>query len=61
MNVVVMTPVRLLGDGLASCFSGRTQFTAVAVVSNLATLRSVLSEAEIHVADGPRGYDWLTV
>ena len=49
MNIVVLTPVRLLGDGLASCFSSRPQFTAVAVVNNLATLRSALTATETHV------------
>jgi DNA-binding NarL/FixJ family response regulator len=45
MNIVVMTPVRLLGDGLAACFGGRPQFTAVEVVSDLAALRKVLAKA----------------
>jgi DNA-binding NarL/FixJ family response regulator len=50
MNIVVVTPVRLLGDGLAYCFGSRPQFTAVAVLNDLAMLRSVLTETEIHVA-----------
>ena len=35
MNIIVLTPVRLLGDGLASCLSSRPQFTAVVVVNLL--------------------------
>ena len=49
MNIIVLTPVRILGDGLASCFSGRAEFTAVAVVSDLASLRSALAATETHV------------
>lgn len=49
MNIIVLTPVRLLGDGLVSCFSRRPQFTAVAVVNDLATLRSALAATEAHV------------
>jgi DNA-binding NarL/FixJ family response regulator len=49
MNIIVLTPVRLLGDGLASCFSTRPQFTAVAVVNDLAALRGALAATETHV------------
>ncbi|MEK6257817.1 MAG: response regulator transcription factor [Planctomycetota bacterium] len=49
MNVIVLTPVRLLGDGLASCFSSRPQFTAVNIVNDLAALRSALAATEIDV------------
>lgn len=49
MNIVVMTPVRLLGDGLAACFAGRPQFTTVAVVNDLAALRVVLVGTVIDV------------
>jgi DNA-binding NarL/FixJ family response regulator len=49
MNIIVLTPVRLLGEGLASCFSSRPQFTAVAVVHDLANLRSALAATETHV------------
>jgi DNA-binding NarL/FixJ family response regulator len=49
MNVIVVTPIRLLGDGLASCFSSRPEFTAVALVNDLAALRSALAATETHV------------
>ena len=44
MRIVVLTPVRLLGDGLASCFSTRPQFSGVTAVNDLATLRQTLSK-----------------
>jgi DNA-binding NarL/FixJ family response regulator len=50
MNIVVLTPVRLLGDGLASCFSSRPDLTTVAVVNDLASLRILLSTMDIQVA-----------
>ena len=49
MNIIVLTPVRLLGDGLASCFSSRPPFAAVAVVNDLDALRSTLAATETHV------------
>src|SRR5438270_30773 len=49
MNIIVLTPVRLLGDGLASCLSSRPQFTAVVVVNHLANLRTALAASETHV------------
>ncbi|MES2793929.1 MAG: response regulator transcription factor [Planctomycetota bacterium] len=50
MHVVVLTPVRLLGDGLASCFSSTPQFTTVHVVHDLAALRSALEITDTDVA-----------
>ena len=49
MNIIVVTPIRLLGDGLVSCFSSRPEFTAVALVNDLAALRSSLAATEAHV------------
>lgn len=49
MNIIVLTPVRLLGDGLAACFSTRPDMKAMAVVSDLASLRDTLSATEIDV------------
>jgi len=45
MNVVVLTPVRLLGDGLADSLNNRPAIRATAVVRDLAALRDHL-EAE---------------
>lgn len=63
MNIVVMTPVRLLGDGLAACLGGRPQTTLIAVVNDLATLRDALTAAQIHVAliDVTQGIDLIDV
>jgi len=49
MNVVVLTPIRVLGDGLACCLNSRPSFAAVAVVDDLAKLRSALATVEAHV------------
>lgn len=46
MNIIVLTPVRLLGDGLAACFSSRPDICAVAVVNDLANLRDTLATTE---------------
>src|SRR5262249_28957391 len=43
MNIIVLTSVRLLGDGLAACFSSRPDICAVAVVNDLANLRNTLA------------------
>lgn len=44
MNIVVLTPVRLLGDGLGACFSCRPNMSVVAVVNDLARLREALAD-----------------
>ena len=49
MNILVMTPVRLLGDGLVACFSGRANVESVAVVGDLGSLRRVLSTSAMQV------------
>jgi two-component system nitrate/nitrite response regulator NarL len=59
MNIIVMTPVRLLGDGLAACFSSRPNICAVAVVNDLAHLRDTLATTETHAVliDVTQGID----
>lgn len=47
MNVVVLTPVRLLGDGLVACFHERPRIKVVAVVDHLAPLRKLLGGVKI--------------
>ncbi|NOT63772.1 MAG: response regulator transcription factor [Acidobacteria bacterium] len=49
MNIIVLTPVRLLGEGLASCFSNQSDLFTVAVINDLATLREQLATSEIQV------------
>jgi DNA-binding NarL/FixJ family response regulator len=49
MNIVVLTPTRLLGDGLVSCFRSRSEIVTVAVVRDLEMLRNALVSSEVHV------------
>ena len=63
MDIIVLTPVRLLGDGLAACFSSRADLRAIAVVNDLASLREKLSTTEAHVVlvDVTQGVDLFDV
>jgi two-component system nitrate/nitrite response regulator NarL len=63
MNIIVLTPVRLLGDGLAACFSSRPDMRAIAVVNDLGTLRNTLATTETHVVliDVTQGVDLFDV
>ena len=63
MNIIVLTPVRLLGDGLAACFVSRPDMQAIAVVNDLASLRDKLSNTETHVIliDVTQGVDLFDV
>ena len=49
MNVAVLTPVRLFGDGLAACLRGRPGVTVAAIVHDLEALRKLLSSAPVEV------------
>jgi DNA-binding NarL/FixJ family response regulator len=59
MNIVILTPVRILGDGLAACFSIRRDTPSVVVVNDIASLRNILAKTEIHVVlvDVSQGVD----
>ena len=59
MNIIILTPVRLLGDGLAACFSSRPDMNTLAVVNDLAVLREKLSKTETDVVliDVTQGVD----
>lgn len=63
MNIIVLTPVRLLGDGLAACFSSRSDMCAVAVVNDLANLRDTLATTETQAVliDVTQGIDLFDV
>jgi DNA-binding NarL/FixJ family response regulator len=63
MNIIVLTPVRLLGDGLAACFGSRPDMRALALVSDLGTLRHALATMEVHVVliDVTQGVDLFDV
>jgi two-component system nitrate/nitrite response regulator NarL len=63
MEIVVLTPVRLLGDGLAACFSSRPNMRTIAVVNDLAGLRDAIASTEIDVVliDVTHGVDLFDV
>jgi DNA-binding NarL/FixJ family response regulator len=63
MNVVVLTPIRLLGDGLAACLVQRPDFAVVAVVNNLQSVRDTLSSAtaDLILIDVTQGIDLYDV
>ena len=63
MNIIVLTPVRLLGDGLAACFRSRPDLVVLAVVDDLAGLRAALAAADAHVVliDVTQGVDLFDV
>ena len=63
MNIIILTPVRLLGDGLASCFSNRADMKTLAVLNDLASLRETLSQTETDVVliDVTQGVDLFDV
>lgn len=59
MNIIVLTPVRVLGDGLASCFKRRTDMMVVSTLSDLAELRDALARhgVDIVLIDVTQGVD----
>jgi DNA-binding NarL/FixJ family response regulator len=63
MNVIVLTPVRLLGDGLIACFRNRPEINVVAVVDGLAALRACLAgtHCDLVLIDVTQGIDLYDV
>lgn len=63
MNIVVLTPVRLFGDGLAACCNQRPEITVTVVVNDLANLRQTLSTAAVDLVliDVTQGVDLYDV
>jgi DNA-binding NarL/FixJ family response regulator len=63
MELVLVTPVRLMGDGLAACLRGRTDVSLRAVVTDLAALRETLSTAapSLVLVDVTQGVDLYDV
>jgi len=59
MNVIVLTPVRLLGDCLAASLNGRADISVLAVVDNLAEVRDSLAmaAAQVVLIDVTQGLD----
>src|SRR5690242_2561000 len=63
MRIVVLTPVRLLGDGLAACLSSRPDVCVLAAVNDLAALRDLLAAGGVEVVliDVTQGLDLFDV
>lgn len=63
MKIVVLTPIRLLGDGLHACFSRYPEITVVAVVADFSLLRDTLSRhaADLVLIDVTQGIDLYDV
>jgi DNA-binding NarL/FixJ family response regulator len=59
MNIIVVTPIRMLGDGLAACFDTRRDISVIAVVNDLANLRHSLATVPIQAVllDVTQGVD----
>jgi len=59
MKLIVVTPVRLLGDGLAACLVNRAGVSLLATLAELAQLRTALSKSEVEVVlvDVTQGVD----
>jgi len=50
VNIVVLTPVHLLGDSLSACFGQRAGLDVLAVVTDLAALRDTLAHEHVDLA-----------
>lgn len=66
MQVVVLTPVRLLGDGLARCLGTRSNIQVLAVVKDLTALRAAVPGGYgglvlVDVTQGIELYDVQTI
>jgi two-component system nitrate/nitrite response regulator NarL len=63
MQIVVLTPIRLMGDGLAACFSRQSEIKVDAVVSNLDELRGLLATRAVDLVliDVTQGIDLYDV
>jgi two-component system, NarL family, nitrate/nitrite response regulator NarL len=63
MNIIVVTPVRLLGDGLISCLSNRSGVNSVTIAHDFAALREALLSSRIDavLVDVTQGIDLFDV
>jgi DNA-binding NarL/FixJ family response regulator len=63
MDIIVLTPVRLLGDGLSACLNTRPSMAVVAVLNDLAALRETLrcTSAGLVLIDVTQGIDMFDV
>jgi DNA-binding NarL/FixJ family response regulator len=63
VNIIVLTPVRLLGDGLTACFERRRDIAVLAIVNDLEGVRSSLAahRADLVLIDVTHGIDLYDV
>ncbi|BBU33467.1 hypothetical protein BTHE68_72010 (plasmid) [Burkholderia sp. THE68] len=63
MNIILLTPVRLLGEGLEACFSHRPEISLTAVVNDLTALRNAFGSmpADLALIDVTQGIDLYDV
>jgi two-component system nitrate/nitrite response regulator NarL len=63
MNIIVLSPIRLMGDGLVACLTRQPEMNVCAVVNDLATLRQTLSatHADLVLVDVTQGIDLYDV
>ena len=63
MKIIVLTPVRLLGDGLRACLGAHSDIVVTAVVADLSTLRCALDgeSADLVLVDVTQGIDLFEV
>jgi two-component system, NarL family, nitrate/nitrite response regulator NarL len=59
MKIIILTPIRILGGGLEACFSRCPEFTLLATVRDLPSLRAALREAcaDLVLIDVTQGID----
>jgi two-component system nitrate/nitrite response regulator NarL len=59
MDIIILTPVRLFGEGLATCISRRPEMSVHAVISDLESLRVQLSSSDVQLVlvDVTQGLD----
>jgi DNA-binding NarL/FixJ family response regulator len=63
VKIIILTPVRLLADGLAACFHARDGMSVVAILSDLSSLHECLAshEADLVLIDVTQGVDLYDV
>ena len=63
MNIIVLSPIRLMGEGLTACLTRQPDVAVCAVVNDLATLRQMLSvtHADLVLVDVTQGIDLYDV
>ncbi|MFP3643353.1 LuxR C-terminal-related transcriptional regulator [Paraburkholderia sp. SIMBA_054] len=59
MDIAILTPIRLFGDGLASYLGSRTGMSVIAITSSFSMLREVLGASRVDLAlvDVTQGID----